>query len=93
MGLTRADPSRLWKRDRQVSDYSLGLSIPGALVAGYHYYGQMVDSRVLACRPGETISPCAQRFVFEFGYVTIPMMSLTAFVALIMFMLIERRSN
>jgi Disulfide bond formation protein DsbB len=81
----------LWKRDHQIRDYSLGLSIPGALVAGYHYYGQMVQSTVLVCRAGETVSPCAQRFVLEYGYITIPMMSLTAFAGLIVLMLIHRR--
>jgi disulfide bond formation protein DsbB len=83
----------LWKGDHQVGAYSLGLSVPGALVAGYHYYGQMVDSGVLSCRPGDTISPCAQRFVLEFGYVTIPMMSLTAFVALIALMRLQQRGG
>ncbi len=81
----------LWKRDDQVSDYSLGLSLPGALVAAYHYYGQMLQSSALVCRSGETISPCAQRFVFEFGYVTIPMMALTAFLALTVLMLMHKR--
>jgi disulfide bond formation protein DsbB len=83
----------LWKRDRQVGAYSLGLSMPGALVTGYHYYGQMVNSAALVCRAGETVSPCAQRFVLEFGYVTIPMMSLTAFVALIVLMLLQRQGS
>jgi disulfide bond formation protein DsbB len=81
----------LWKRDHQVRDYSLGLSIPGALVAGYHYYGQMVQSTALVCRAGETVSPCAQRFVLEYGYITIPMMSLTAFAGLIILMLMPHR--
>jgi hypothetical protein len=67
----------LWKRDDQVSDYSLGLSIPGSLVAGYHYYGQMKQSSALVCRSGEAISPCVQRFVLEFGYITIPMLANT----------------
>jgi disulfide bond formation protein DsbB len=81
----------LWKRDDHITDYSLGLSIPGALVAGDHYYGQMVQSAALICHAGETISPCAQRFVLEFGYVTIPMMALTAFIGLIVLMLMYRR--
>jgi hypothetical protein len=60
-------------------------------VAGDHYYGQMVQSAALICHAGETISPCAQRFVLEFGYVTIPMMALTAFIGLIVLMLMYRR--
>jgi disulfide bond formation protein DsbB len=80
----------LWKSDHRVSDYSLGLSIPGALVAFYHYYGQMFNTSALPCKTAEAISPCAQRFVLEFGYVTIPMMALTTFIVLIALMCIHK---
>lgn len=80
----------LWKRDLLVSDYSLGLSIPGAVIAFYHYYGQMFNTSALPCKTAESISPCAQRFVLEFGYVTIPMMAFTTFMLLIALMCIHR---
>jgi disulfide bond formation protein DsbB len=80
----------LWKRDYRVSDYSLGLSIPGALIAFYHYFGQMFNTSALPCKTAEAISSCTQRFVLEFGYVTIPMMAFTTFMALIALMCIHK---
>jgi disulfide bond formation protein DsbB len=80
----------LWKRDLLASDYSLGLSIPGAVIAFYHYYGQMFNTSALPCKTAEAISPCAQRFVLEFGYVTIPMMAFTTFMLLIVLMCIHK---
>ncbi len=76
----------LWKKRRDVVDYSLVLSFVGGVIAAYHYYGQMFNASALPCKAAEGVSPCAVRFFVEFSYVTIPMMSLTAFMLLIVFM-------
>lgn len=69
-----------WVRDRNVIRYALGLALVGGLVALNHTVLQAGGGSLLPCSaPGIGTEGCDQRFVFEFGFVTIPMMSLTAF--------------
>ncbi len=79
----------LYKKDRSIADYSLGLSIPGAIVALYTHYLQMGGAKVLPC-PASGVSDCAKRLVFEFGYITMPMMGLTLLGLMIVIMLSVR---
>ena len=85
----------LWKKERAVVDYSIALSIFGSAVALYQHYLQMGGTSVLPCPAVATkAADCAQRFLFEFGYITFPMMSLTIFAFLIVLMLfVRRRAN
>lgn len=69
----------LWKKDGSIVDSALALSLLGGLVALYHSYGQVLNASVLPCPVGGATPSCAQRFFIEFGYITIPVMSLTAF--------------
>lgn len=82
----------LYKKDRSIADYSLALSIPGALVALYTHYLQMGGASLVPC-PASGVSDCAKRLVFEFGYVTMPMMGLTLIALLIILMLFVRRRS
>lgn len=81
----------LWRKERVIVDYSLALSIVGGLIAAYHYYGQMFNTSALPCKAAGGVSPCAIRFFVEFGYITIPMMSLTTFMLLIAFMALSKK--
>lgn len=74
----------LWKRDSGVVDYAFSLSAIGVLVAIYHTYIQFGGSSLLPCSAEVS---CAQRFFVEYGYVTIPTMSLTAFALIALCML------
>lgn len=77
----------MWKKDRGIIKYVLGLSIIGGLLALFHYLLQVGIVPDGACGVvGYSVS-CSQRFVMEFGYITIPMMSLTAFVYIIAILL------
>jgi disulfide bond formation protein DsbB len=72
----------LWKRDRGVAPYVLLLSIIGVVIAGVHYEEQI--QAALFPPPAEvpcdeTGVSCASTPFFHFGYITIPMMALTAF--------------
>lgn len=69
----------LIKKDRKILDYSIALSIFGILIALYHYLLQLGIAPSVACPIVGYSSNCASRFVMNFGYITIPMMSLTAF--------------
>lgn len=77
----------LWKKDSREALYCLVLSVAGAAIAGYHYLMQVGIAPSLPCSAlGYSVS-CSQRFVMQFGYITIPMMSLTAFALMIIFLL------
>ncbi len=81
----------LWKRDRGIADYVIALAIPGALVALYQHYLQMGGDSLLPCPATATEAlECNVRFVFEFGYITFPLMSFSLFAFLVVLMLFVR---
>ncbi len=73
----------LWKKDKTVARYVLALCLIGAAYAAYHYYIQMYD---IIASPTNPATPCdasgescVKTPFNQFGYITIPMMALTAF--------------
>lgn len=81
----------LWKGDRSIADYSIGFSILGGIAGLYQHYLQMGGGALIPC-PASGAGDCAQRILFEFGYITFPLMSATLFAFLIVLMLFVRRS-
>jgi disulfide bond formation protein DsbB len=80
----------LWK-DKYVNtavDASLIMSVAGAGIALYHHALQMLPGSGLPC-PAVGVS-CSQRILFEFGYITYPLMAFSLFAFLIVTMLIAR---
>ena len=75
-----------FKKDFQATSYSLVLSIIGGIVALYQNYIYYGGSHFFACDSSPTAISCTKLYVFEFGYVTIPIMSLTAFLLMIFFL-------
>lgn len=75
-----------WKNDREIFRYTAALSLVGAIIAAYHYLLQIgVAPSLIPCSTvGYSVS-CAQTFTMTFGYVTIPLMSLTAFLMILLF--------
>jgi disulfide bond formation protein DsbB len=85
----------LWKKEPfRVWTYSTVLSVIGVLIAGFHYYGQMASSPVVAlpCSAVGYSASCASSFAPVFGYITIPMMALTGFVMLIALGILGRKT-
>ncbi|MDB5264839.1 MAG: thiol-disulfide oxidoreductase-like protein [Parcubacteria group bacterium] len=82
----------LWKKDRNIAAYVGALCVPGAAIALYQHYLQMGGSSFVSCPAAPTAVDCAQRFVFEFGYITFPLMSFTVFVliAVLMFFVLKK---
>lgn len=74
-------------RDRRAADYGIALSVLGLGVALYHHALQIFPNS-LPC-PAEAL--CAQRHVFEFGYVTFPLMAATAFALLFVLCIASKR--
>lgn len=77
-----------WKRDLYIAEYSIALSFFGAGVALYQHVLQMIPNSGLPCPA--VGSSCAQRLLFEFGYVTFPLLAFTLFSFLITLMLLVR---
>jgi disulfide bond formation protein DsbB len=73
------------RRDRGVSWYVIPLAALGACVSIYHYlvewHPQLEGS---ACDPN---NPCSLVWFREFGFVTLPLMALCGFVAIIVLVL------
>ncbi|NCS99887.1 disulfide bond formation protein B [Candidatus Parcubacteria bacterium] len=83
----------LWKEDKRIMDYLIALSTLGVFVSGYHYLLQIGILAPLPCSAiGYSVS-CTKTFVMSLGYITIPMMSLTAFLLIVTFMVTKKLSN
>ncbi len=83
----------LWKNEKIITDYILTLSLLGAPLSIYHYLLQLGLVPNISCSAvGFSIS-CAEKFVMNFGYITIPLMAATAFVMISLFMLLFKRSK
>jgi disulfide bond formation protein DsbB len=69
----------LIRKDRWMKIYGFAFSIIGAAIALFHYTGQLGFTPLPCSAVGVSVS-CSQRFVMEFGYITIPMMAFSAFM-------------
>lgn len=71
--------------DNRAAFYSFCLAMVGGMISlghnlVYYYNGGL---KIACLQAGAQVS-CVKRYVFEFGYITIPMMALTAFVLIIL---------
>ena len=76
-------------KDKRISLYALPLSILGFVIAAYHnllYYGVIQE----VCKEGVS---CTTRFFAWFGFITIPLLSLTAFGVITTLMLMHKKEN
>lgn len=71
----------LYKRDRSIVDFSIVFATLGSLVSIYHVYIENGGSSNLSCATTNSINvtqvSCATRYIYEFGYITMPIMALT----------------
>lgn len=68
------------RKDVSIFWYSGVLSLAGIIVSGYHTFIERGGTDVLNCSAGG--ASCLSRYVFEFGYITIPVMALSGFILL-----------
>ncbi len=78
----------LYKKDKSIVDFSIVFAIIGSIISIYHIYVENGGTAGLACATGTSVSgasqvSCAVRYIYEFGYVTIPIMCLTASIFII----------
>lgn len=72
----------LYKRDRSIVDFSIVFATLGSIVSLYHIYIENGGASEFSCA---TLNPsninevsCVVRYIYEFGYITMPIMALTA---------------
>lgn len=74
-----------WKRDTTVRKYVLPLMVIGGVLALYQYIiGYVPDAEILGCSLDVS---CTERYIWEFGFVDFPLMSLVGFSFMISLML------
>jgi disulfide bond formation protein DsbB len=77
------------RRDaREAFSYAFVFPLLGSLVSAYHLYIEAhPEAESASCKIGV---PCSVKWINEFGYVTIPMLALTAFAAIFVLLLLAR---
>ena len=74
-----------WRGDTKVRRYALPLVFIGAAIALYQYVlGYIPDAEILGCTLDVS---CTERYVWEFGFVDFPFMSLVGFLAIAVLLL------
>ena len=81
----------LIKKENLIADYLISLSVFGAVVALYNHYLQIGGPDTIGCLAIGIEADCAKRIIFEFGYITFPLMAFTVFALIIVLMVITRR--
>lgn len=80
-----------WRRDHSVRVYVVTIAAIGAGISGYHYLIQNYPNLSSgACSVGV---PCTAAYFWEFGFVSIPYMALSAFALIIVLMVIDRSNE
>lgn len=77
-----------WRKDAGVWVYAMPLAVIGFLITGYHHLMQVgvVSGGLCEAFGGE----CVKRYVFEFGFVTLPYFGATVFLVTIVLLLVLR---
>jgi hypothetical protein len=68
-----------WKKEESVWRFAIPLAAIGSIISVYHYYIQLTPADVCTIT-----GPSCAAASFAFGYITIPLMSLTASILILM---------
>jgi disulfide bond formation protein DsbB len=77
----------LIEKDKNIFNYNILLSVVGGLIALYHYIIQFKSDPLVPCSTVGYSASCSDHFTLTYGYITIPMMALSAFALIIVAML------
>ncbi len=82
-----------FRHDRVLSIYALPMTVIGGLIALFHYLEQKVPGigTAAVCRGGGV--PCDAEYINWLGFVTIPLLALTAFVLITACLIFVRRAS
>lgn len=85
-----------WRNDRSVTPYVFMLALIGGLVALYQWVKDMLLVYLglsVPCPAVASLPSCDKLYVFEYGYVTIPMIALNAFLWVIFLTFVSMRKK
>jgi disulfide bond formation protein DsbB len=78
-----------WRRDLGIRLYAIPLASIGALISAYHYLLEWFpELDTGACTVG---IPCTQVWFRQFGFISMPLLALIAFLLVIAFLLLAHR--
>lgn len=82
----------IWKKDKNLPYFVLPLSIIGLFISAYHnlLYYKIIPESAAPCTLGIS---CTTKFIEWFGFVTIPLLSLGAFVSITLIILFYKKIN
>lgn len=86
-------PFGIFRKETSFKPYGMLLAAVGAAISLYHILMQwsIIPSSGTACSTiGQSVS-CNVIFVHVFGYITIPMMALTAFLAILVLLAYQKK--
>lgn len=79
------------RRDRAIGRYLIPLALVGGAISIYHYQLQRFPTQAsFSCTES---APCALTYVWQFHYISIPLMALSAFALIATLLVIARRSE
>ncbi len=81
------------RKDKNIPYFVLPLSIIGAIIALYQYLLQMTGLAKITPIPCTSVTPCSQIQVLYLGFITIPFLSLMAFLVISALMIIMLKSK
>ncbi|HEX4799271.1 MAG TPA: disulfide bond formation protein B [Candidatus Paceibacterota bacterium] len=83
----------LYFKERFMPRHGIVLSWIGLVISLYHHYIQMGGSSFIACPSSG--GDCAKRFMFEFGFVTFPLLAAILFAFLVVWYtyILKTRTN
>lgn len=82
-----------WRKKLQYSLEAMILSGLGAVLAGYHYVLQISAVPDYLCSAVGYSASCAEKFEMGYGYITIPLMAMTAFALVFGLSLLNKLNN
>lgn len=80
-----------WRRDHRVDRYAYPLAVIGAGLAVYHYIMQVFPS--LAPQTCSLEVPCTTKLIWEFGFVSMPLIGVATFGAIVALVWIDRANQ
>jgi disulfide bond formation protein DsbB len=69
----------LWLKEQTIKIYALVLCVPGIIIGLYQHYMQMGGADLGVCPTAGVGADCSERIMFEFGFMTFPLLSVIMF--------------
>ncbi|MDP1688944.1 MAG: disulfide bond formation protein B [bacterium] len=84
----------IYRKETFIKPYVKLMAILGSLIAIYHYLLQIGVTTIAPCSlTVNGVSACVQRPFIAFGYITIPIMSLTSFLLILVILKLSENSE